>query len=116
MPHIPTDLDRQSWKYGITVIGKVAKPGCKPVIQGNGRVSLRFTMRIPCGVPFGTFPDKKLFADFNIRCIWFDPDFLVNTSDVVEATGTLTRIGDDLGLLVNRAQIIATFVSKNKKI
>jgi len=113
MPHVPEDPNRRSWKYGVTFIGKVAKPGCKPVIQGNGRVSLRFTIRIPCGIPFEAPPGSKNFKDFNIRCIWFDPDFLVNTSDVVEVTGTLTRMYEDLGILVNDAKMVARFVSKN---
>jgi len=97
------------------VTGKVIKPGCKPVIQGNGRVSLRFGLQIPCGIPFDKVPNKAPQTIFYIRCIWFDPDLIFNTNDVVEATGTLTWAGDDLGLLVNRAQIIATFMSKNKK-
>jgi len=115
MPHVPTDPNHKKWFYGVTFIGKVAKPGCKPVIQGNGRVSLRFTIRIPCGTPFREIPNKRPNPDFNIRCIWFDPDLIFNTSDAVEVTGTLTWSGDDLALLVNKAKIIATFVSKNKK-
>ena len=87
MPHIPTDPNRTEWRYGASFIGKVVKPGCKPVIQGNGRVSLRFAIRIPCGIPFENVPAKWPHKEFLIRCIWFDPDFTLETSDVVEVTG-----------------------------
>ena len=114
MPYIPIDSNRKTWNIGTTFIGKIAKPGCKPIIQGNGRTSLRFTVRIPCGIPFDIIPNKRPDTHFNVRCIWFDPDFLVDTSDTVEVSGTLTWVGKDLGLLVNRCSILAKFISVKK--
>lgn len=110
MPLVITDPDQKDWKQGASFIGKVMKPGCKAVIQGNGRVSLRFSVRIPCGTPFQDIPSIRPRNDFYIRCIWFDPDFMLNTGDVVKVVGILTWAGNDLGICVNEAKVIARFV------
>ena len=110
MPWLSTDPDVTQWSYGCTILGKVSKPGSKAVVQGNGRVSLRFTVQLECGTPFEAAKYFDVSSNFTFRCIWFDPDFMLNTNDVVEATGKLTWSGKNLGLLVNKAKVIARFV------
>ena len=110
MPWLPTDPYVTQWSYGCTILGKVSKPGSKAVVQGNGRVSLRFTVQLECGTPFEAARAFDVSSNFKFRCIWFDPEFMLNTNDVVEATGKLTWSGKDLGLLVNKAKVFARFV------
>lgn len=114
MPHVSTDPNRSSWRYGVTLIGKVAAPGSKPMIKGNGRSSLLFTVRIQAGIPFNK--SEKDFDDFNFRCMWLDPDFLLYTNDVVEVSGVISRTNksSDMGMVVNSCQVLARFVSKTK--
>ena len=115
MPLIPVDPNRTSWREGVTVIGKIGKPGCKPLIHGNGRTSLNFTVRIKAGAPFMPLGGKaQNYNDFNFRCMWFDPDTMLNTSDVVEVTGVVSRMNNgDLSLLVNKLEVLARFIPKS---
>jgi hypothetical protein len=111
VPHVPTDPNRKTWKYGVTVIGKVAAPGSKPVVKGTGRTSLQFTVRIQPALAL--FKETKDFKYLNFRCMWLDPDFLLETNDVVEVTGNISRTGapSDLGMVVNQCTLLARFVS-----
>ena len=113
MPLIPVNPNEKEWRYGVTVIGKIGKPGAKPVVHGNGRISLQFTTRIPCGLPVAERFVKALeYSDLNFRCTWLDPDLMLYTSDIVRVSGLVSRVGNDFGLLVNKCEVVARFVKK----
>jgi hypothetical protein len=117
MPYIFSDPNVTTWSYGVTVIGKVAKPGSKHMVMGNGREGLKFTVLSPSGIPF----DKQVnplhkYDQIYFRCLWLDPDMLLYPSDVVRVTGIITRLGEDIGLMVNRCECLARFFKKGKKV
>ena len=114
MPYIPVDPNEPEWRTGLSIIGKVAKPGSKTMVHGNGRQSLNFTVIVPTGIPFGMKTGANDYDICYFRCRMMDPEFVLYPSDVVEATGVLIKVGTDLSLLVNKLRVIARFHKKVK--
>ena len=105
--------DETSWSQGVTVLGKIAKPGSKVIVHGNGRESLNFTVIIPSGIPFTkVITPGKHYAPIYWRCRWFDPEYLLNTSDIVRVSGIMHKNDEYPGMLVNRIQVLARWESK----
>ena len=101
--------DETNWKVGVTLLGKVGKPGSKPILHGNGRTSLQFTVIIPSGKPW----DRRVEEVNTIiywRCRWFDPDLLLKTNDVVRVTGIMNKVQGNPALLVNKVELLARWV------
>jgi len=111
MPYILTNAQEDSWRYGLQITAKVGSPGSKIVVHGTGRQSLNFSVSLLTGIPWDK-PGKPSGGIIRVRCRWMDPDFLLNTSDVVRVTGMLIKAGTDLGLLVNKCEVLARFVKK----
>lgn len=95
----------------MTLTAKVGKPGSKLIIHGNGRQSLNFSLILLTAIPWDN-PKGNQAPTLYVRCKWFDPDYLLNTSDVVRVTGILTKVEKDLGLLCNQVEVLARFVKK----
>lgn len=106
--------EQTEWREGMTVLGKVGKPGSKIIVHGNGRQSINFTVTIPSSIPFGMAKNpNKTYAPLYVRCRMFDPEELLNTGDVVRVTGIPNRDDNYLGLLVNKIEVLARWI-RNK--
>ena len=108
--------DETEWKMGVTVLGKVVKPGSKIVVHKNGNTSLNFSLMIPSGIPWDKpIAPGKHYAPIYWRCRMFfhgADHFLLYTSDVVRVSGVMNKIDKDPGLLVNKIEILARWLAK----
>lgn len=107
--------EETTWSNGVTVLGKIAKPGSKVIVHANGRQSLNFTVIIPSGIPFeGKFDHRGDKSPIYWRCRWFDPDYFLNTSDIVRVSGLMNKNGQYPGLLVNNITVLARWITKRE--
>ena len=114
MVHIPTNPNETEWSYCTAFTGRVAKPGSKNLLHGNGRVSLNFSIIVPTGMPWDCKTASSNYQTISVRCREFDPEFLLYTHDVVRVSGVLTKVDQNLGLLVNKLEVLARYYPKSK--